>query len=199
MIHAVVKDCSKWRPRICDLCELINGFFLTSYFVTKIFLTYCEKKMFYFWNSRSKNIIVDLPVKKEDKLSTKTKPIEIKYIIIGKTPKSMPCSPIRLKSVLIQTKDIIGKTDDKSLDGITELIGVTWLHKIRWHGYTWGSFIYYISTILPTTTFSHIFVQLFSSKCTENSHLQLTEWQFPSKCWIRNSTFWHKNSILKIA
>jgi hypothetical protein len=72
-----------------------------------------------------------LPVKKEDKLSTKTKPIEIKYIIIGKTPKSMPCSPRRLKSVLIQTKDIIGKTDDKSLDGITELIGVTWLHKIR--------------------------------------------------------------------
>ena len=109
--------------------------------------------------------IVDLPVKKEDKLSTKTKPIEIKYIIIGKTPKSMPCSPIRLKSVLIQTKDIIGKTDDKSLDGITELIGVTWLHKIRWHGYTWRSFMYYISTILPTTTFSRIFVQYsFSSK-----------------------------------
>ena len=123
------------------------------------------EKMFYFWNSRLNNIIVDLPVNKEDKLSTKTKPIEIKYIIIGKTPKSMPCSPIRLKSVLIQTKDIIGKTDDKSLDGITELIGVTWLHKIRWHGYTWRSFMYYISTILPTTTFSRIFVQYsFSSK-----------------------------------
>ena len=134
--------------------------------------------MFYFWNSRSKNIIVDLPVKKEDKLSTKTKPIEIKYIIIGKTPKSMPCSPIRLKSVLIQTKDIIGKTDDKSLDGITELIGVTWLHKIRWHGYTWGSFIYYVSTILPTTTFSRIFEQFFSFLCDENSQLQLTAWQF---------------------
>ena len=71
-----------------------------------------------------------LPVKKEAKLSTKTKPIEMKYIMIGKTPKSMPCSPSRTKSVLIQTKDIIGKTDDKSLDGITELIGDTKLHKI---------------------------------------------------------------------
>ena len=151
-----------------------------SYFVIKIVRIYCEKKMFYFWNSRSTNIIFDLPVKKEDKLSTKTKPIEMKYIIIGKTPKSMPCSPIRLKSVLIQTKDIIGKTDDKSLDGITELIGVTWLHKIRWHGYTWGSFIYYVlkQAILPTTTFSRIFEQLFSFLYTENSQLQLTAWQF---------------------
>ena len=160
-----------------------------SYFVIKIVRIYCEKKMFYFWNSRSTNIIFDLPVKKEDKLSTKTKPIEIKYIIIGKTPKSMPCSPIRLKSVLIQTKDIIGKTDDKSLDGITELIGVTWLHKIRWHGYTWGSFIYYVSLCSCFLLNVHI----------NNSHLQLTAWQFPSKCWIRNSTFWHKSSILKIA
>ena len=147
-----------------------------SYFVIKIVRIYCEKKMFYFWNSRSTNIIFDLPVKKEDKLSTKTKPIEIKYIIIGKTPKSMPCSPIRLKSVLIQTKDIIGKTDDKSLDGITELIGVTWLHKIRWHGYTWGSFIYYVSTI------------------TANSVT------ISSKYRIRNSfLFWHKNPIIKVA
>ena len=66
-----------------------------------------------------------LPVKKEAKVKTETTPIEMKYITMGSTPKSMPLSARMAKSDLIQATDNKGNTEDKSRDGKTELIGDT--------------------------------------------------------------------------